>query len=402
MRRYQLLNLALIGLLAVACGSVHGIATSSSTASASRSAPVVTAFPVPTTYPVPTTASSARLQSPCPALQPAPQFPASAPSSRSLALVTLRGSNQQVVRDITDITHATTVSTVGTIRQPQFVSATDLSYIDHVDGQDADSLMRMSVAGSAKTFVASSCQGVIVFAWSPNGSTAAYVADVTDYTSYGASELHLVAGGQNRLASSMPYLIGGCETQACANSSDVRLSYSPDGGFISLVQSFGGPNFRLWTSDGKLLKSNEPHMAYRMSAWSGTSLYFVDASGVAVWRDGVVSSFLPGVFWLRPKGSPAGGQIVYAARDRDGWAHTYVVDTASGNVRELNKARAEPAFLTSRYIWYEGERSCVAADQCDSSLPVITSGKTYIYDLQDGTETESVITGVADVWPHPA
>jgi hypothetical protein len=32
----------------------------------------------------------------------------------------------------------------------------------------------------------------------------------------------------------------------------------------------------------------------------------------------------------------------------------------------------------------------------------ITTGKTYIYDLQTGTETESIITQVFDVWPHPA
>jgi len=60
-------------------------------------------------------------------------------------------------------------------------------------------------------------------------------------------------------------------------------------------------------------------------------------------------------------------------------------------------------FLTSRYIWYEGERACVAADVCGSAPgghPL--NGKTYIYDLQTGTETESIITGVADVWPQPA
>jgi hypothetical protein len=44
----------------------------------------------------------------------------------------------------------------------------------------------------------------------------------------------------------------------------------------------------------------------------------------------------------------------------------------------------------------------VAADNCDPSFPVIATGKTYVYDLQDGTETESIITSVSDVWPHAA
>jgi hypothetical protein len=30
----------------------------------------------------------------------------------------------------------------------------------------------------------------------------------------------------------------------------------------------------------------------------------------------------------------------------------------------------------------------------------LPTGKTYIYDLQTGTETESRITAVYDVWPH--
>jgi hypothetical protein len=49
-----------------------------------------------------------------------------------------------------------------------------------------------------------------------------------------------------------------------------------------------------------------------------------------------------------------------------------------------------------------GERACVAADHCLAGYPAIASEKTYIYDLQDGTEAESVITGVYDVWPHAA
>src|SRR5260370_15664692 len=154
MRRNQHLNLALIGLLAVACGTLHGVATSPSPASASPSAPVVTGFPVPTTYPAPATASSARLQSPCPVVQPAPQFSASAPSNRNLALVTLRGGNSLTVRDITDIAHPTTVNTLGTIQQPQFVSATVLTYIDHQEGVDQENLVRVPPAGSPAISVA--------------------------------------------------------------------------------------------------------------------------------------------------------------------------------------------------------------------------------------------------------
>jgi hypothetical protein len=347
--------LAVTTLLAAACGSTTGNGTSALTPN-----------------PTPTVVQCA------------------APSNPCLALVTLRGSNNVVVRDITDFSHPKTVSNLGTIVRPQFVSGTDLSYAD------ATGLVRVPLAGSPKTVVAKSSQ-VMLFDWSPDGSTAAYVSNESS-----KSELHLVTGGQDRVVSTMPAILGGCETRSCGDRSDFRLSYSQDGHFISLVQSFGGPNFRLWSSDGKLLKSNEPGSSYGMSAWSGNGLYVVGANGVAVWRNAVASSFLPGVSWLRPKGSPGGDQIVYAARDSSGFAHTYVVDTTTTKVRELKQGRSEPVFLTARYIWYQGERACVAADQCDPSFPVVATGKTYIYDLQDGAETESVITSVADVWPHAA
>jgi len=298
-----------------------------------------------------------------------------------------------VVRDISDINHPKTVGNLGTVTtsyQAQFVSATALTYADQTA-----SIIRVPLAGSPKTVVAKSAQAMLL-TWSPDSSTLAYISN-----DFSKSQLHFVAGGQNRVATSMPPFSGGCESQSCGVASDFRLSYSQDGQLIALTQSWGGPNFRLWTSAGKLLKDNAGGI-YAMSTWSGNNLYTVDASGVVVMRDGVAASFLPGVRWLRPKGSPSGGQIIYAATDKAGWDHVYVVDTTTKKVRELKKARSEPVFLTSRYIWYQGERACLATDACDGSLPVIANGKSYIYDLQDGTEAESIITSVADVWPHAA
>lgn len=358
-------------LLAAACGSTNSPATGNVTPA--------------TTNPSPTTTSSPSQQDPCPP-----------PSNRCLALVTLRGSNSYAVRDITDISHAKTVSNLGQISLPMFVNATELSYADD------SGLVRAPLAGSPKTPLATS-QGFVsyAFAWSPDGSTVVYLTQTGS-----AMALHQVNAGVDRvLAASMPAMPAvGCETQFCSltDAWDFRLSYSPDGSSISLVDSVLSVNvFRLWTSGGKVLNSSDSQSRF-MSVWSGSSLYFRDAKGVEVWRDGVTSSFLPGLAWIRPKASPAGGQIVYETRDAQGWAHTFVVDTTTREVRELKKARSEPVFLTSRYIWYKGERSCVAADNCPSGWSVVASGKTYIYDLQAGTETESIITSVADVWPHAA
>jgi hypothetical protein len=399
----RLRGFALIALVTMSCGSVHQVATSPTTAVGTRTTP----------------ASSARLQSPCPAVQPAPQFPASALSSRNLALVTLRGSNSIIVRDITDIAHPTTVGELATMPAPvgygpslegalgQFVSATELSYLggptDDYYGLPT-SLFRISFPGLFPTTVVKGCQGVVVFAWNPSGEAVAYLIS----SDTGITVRQLTAG-RDRVLASLPFglPIGGCEVAPCpgpfqnpADKWDFRLSYSPDGAFISVVQSGISSFLRVWSSDGKLLSSSDAQ-GTNMSIWSGANLYFRDSKGVEVWRNGVVSTFLPGVEWIRPKASPDGRSIVYAARQL-GSAHVFIVDTTSGQVRDLGQGRSEPAFLTSRYIWYEAEPACVAEGTCQSSFPGIAPGKTYVYDLQDGTETESSITAVFDSWPHAA
>jgi hypothetical protein len=299
-----------------------------------------------------------------------------------------------VIRDITEITHPKTLTPTD-ISSPtaRFVSASEVSYWTN------PGLVRMQIASLSKTLVVA-CAGV--FDWSPDGTAVVYLKQ-----SDSGIDLHQLRGGQDRVLGSMPGKPAtGCASQSCVDSLDLRLFYSPDGAFISLVENWGGPSFRLWKSDGTLLKSldsaslggAEPPT---MSAWSGHSLYFRDAGGVEVWRDGAVSSFLPGVAWIHPKGSPGGGQIVYAVRGGDGLAHTFVVDAISAKVHELGKGRAEPIFLSPSLIWYQEERLCAPSDQCQVTSTAPT-GTTYIYDLQDGTESESRITAVYDVWPHPA
>jgi len=291
------------------------------------------------------------------------------------------------------------VGNLGQIPAPQFASGSLITYADGTD-------MWSEPVGGYATRMPPPFPGIGVFAWSPDGNALVFVhGDAAADTGMDVS-LWTRGGTLKALGSIPPMGAGGCETYAgCTlpNWMDFQLHFSPDGTLISLViRSFSGTVFRIWSADGKLLKINDSFGA-TMSAWSGHGLYLRDANGVSVWRNGSFSMFLPGVAWITPSASPGGGVIVYSARDSDGWAHTYVVDTATASAHELKKARTGARFLTSRYIWYQGERDCQPQDQCGAS-PAIhpLSGKTYIYDLQDGTETESIITRVYDVWPHAA
>ncbi len=381
-------------LLTVGCGSMTPTAAKLSptpTALASSvPTPVSLSSPTPTpaSHPTPKGAPASATLHSCPA-----QTAASTSSTRKLALVRLRGSDDVVVRDITDISHATTIGNLGQINVAQFVSAAEVSFA-------TDSLVCAPLTGSPVTAVTTKPGFINSFAWSPDGSSVVYLTD-----SSSGRTLHRLAGGRDQIFSgtiqSSPGV--GCETQFCSltDSWDFGLAYSPDGRTVSLLDSVLNVNvFRLWSSRGQVLNKSDSQ-SRSMSAWSGGSFYFA-GKGIEVWHAGVTSSFLPGVFWIRPKASPAGGQIVYSTRDSQGWHHTFVVDLLTKQVRELKKGASDPAFLTSRYIWYRGERLCVAADQCPSGWNVVANGKTYVYDLLTGTETESIVDQVLDVWPHPA
>lgn len=386
--------LILVGMVASACGAMRQ-PVSVSTPTKSSGSPML-GSPTPWINPSPTVASSARQSpTPCPADQPAAQFQASTNASRNLALVTLQGSNQIVVRDLTDIEHPITVGKFDqqSLALGQFVSASELSYADF------QYLIRTPFNGSSAKDAAQTCNGIFAFAWSPDGTALAYI---DDDRSSDSAYLHLVRGGEDRVVSSMPHWpIAGCEAQwACLDSSSVRLLYSPDGAYISFVQWWGGPSLRIWTADGRILNSVDRE-SETMSVWSGSTLYWRDSSGVEAWRNGSESLALPAVTWIHPSASPVGGAIVYSSRDGAGVPHVYRVDTISGVTTEIAKLRNRPTFLTPRYVWYEEERLCVPSDQCGAAA-TMPAGNTYIYDLQTGTEARSIITAVGDVWPHPA
>lgn len=300
-----------------------------------------------------------------------------------------------MLRDITDINKPFTVSSLGNQVDyaARFVNAAELS-----DATGDQGLVRMPLSGSPKTVVAR-C-GFIPFGWSPDGTSVAYMGPSPDPQ---REELHLMSSGYDRVVDStpLPAFGFGCESRGCADNWDSRLLYSPDAAYISFVKQMPVPVFRIWTSNGKLVKSADGSTA-TMSVWSGNALYWRDDKGVEVWRNGSQALLLPGVSWIRPHASPAGGQIVYETRDADySTAHVFLLDTATGKTSEIAQSRSEPAFLTPRYIWYLGEHVCSPAGSCAVG-PTGPTGVTYIYDLQSGAESQSIITDVWDVWPHPA
>jgi hypothetical protein len=345
--------------------------------------------------------------SPC--IQPTvSSFPASAPSTRNLVLAKLRGSGDQtVVRDITDITHPLTVATLdvppwrnSVFTTLQFVSATAVSYATSSDGSP-NLLMRMPLSGSLKTVVARECRPSYILAvgWSPTGQSATYLVDVGGESPF---DWRLQANGTDRsLSSAPPWCYCGNGTEEGA----VSVAFSPSGQFISMIDGVGhfGSNLQIRRIDGSLVSESTGTglgAGVTMGIWSGDTFYFRGSGDVKAWREGAITTLRAGIPWLRPKAAPGGGQIAFYTRGSDGLAKVSVIDTTSAVVKQLSdQPRIAPVFLSSRYVWYQGERLCIAGDQCVFNHTVLT-GTSYIYDLQSGLESESVITDVADVWPH--
>jgi hypothetical protein len=378
----------LAAIVLAACGTTSRVAVVSPTASAAG----------PTS---PASSSSPQLSSPPTASphQPAScafhgteTYAPSPPSTRNLAIVSLKGSNNLVVRDVTDINHATTVATLNVpSADPQFVGPGEVSWIW---SDQINNLFRSNITTGSSTQVVS-CP--VLFDWSPDGTVATYV-----WFDGKKSELRQLArGAVTGLGQLQPFPQVGCESQTCGDNWQFRLAYSPDAQYIALIETIGTAYFRVCSSAGKVLYSADSRPTATAMVWSGTGLYFRDSQGVEVWHAGTgVTAVAPGVAWIVPHASPAGGLILYTVRDASSLPHVYVLDTATSRTRELAAGADSAHFLTPRYVWYEGVRLCKPGEQTCVFGPLTATGKTYIYDLQTGSTFDSIITSVTDTWPH--
>jgi hypothetical protein len=360
--------------------------------------------------PLPTAASDARVQSPYPAQCQNPSetttFASASPTDRNLVLGRMNGSATTVVRDITDIAHPSTIGTplldlspAGRLDpwgpwRPMFIGGSEIG-----DGTDGHLGLVSIVGGQRVTVYSAQCRsGIVTYAWNNGGDYLSYVIEVPENIS-SRFEWHLVGHGTDRVLGYAPAWCH-CGGTGPADNYSLYAKFSPDGKYVSWVEdgvAVGGSDLQVRRLDGTLVGSESTGS---MSVWSGGDLYFRDGNGVERWRAGAVTLVLRTAAWIRPQASPGGGQIAYWARAQDGLGRVFVLDTSTGTSRQIStEPRMEPVFLSSRYIWYVGERTCLPTDVC-ALAQTITTGVSYVYDLQDGTESTSAIAAVYDVWPH--
>jgi hypothetical protein len=378
-------------VLASACGSQAAGPASARTPAAITAAPSPSAQSASTS---PTPAGATAL--------PAVPFTCSAPvlQGHSLALVTLRGSDRTVVRDVTDPSHGRTICTfAANLQDARFVAATKVGY--YVQGGQPDTYLYVADLTSQRSSLALAVPSGLfgsAMAWSPDGKSFSYL----DLGTSGGLEWHLVSNGSDQLlTSSAPQKL----VDTIPDQDDVYLSYSADGAYLALLQRTAvDPTGAQYASvevrraDGaQLFEQNDVTMA----TWSSRYLYFFDNSFgiVRFWQPGQPQ--LGGVGtgqWIRPASSPDGRYIVLTSLLNGGMHHAWLYDLQASTITQIaTGGRFGAIFLSQGLIWYAEETPCQST--CGPGGPPQT-GKTFIYFLASKTEAASVITRVYDTWPH--
>jgi hypothetical protein len=342
------------------------------------------------------------------------------PAGASLALVTLRGSTDVVVRDITNLSKPVSRCAFKyceqwcTSRGPdsiRFVTGTVISYI--VRSDDNHGAMYLVDLSKRKTILTRSWgpdTGYFdwVFAWSPDGSALTYFSTTQWRLRSASGDVALSPLGKD-LGYNFNF-----------NSDSRMVGFSGDGKYVALDMSIDlgtkktpagytiqkGALFKIVRlSDKKVVYSRADGT---MATWagSGANLFFRIGAGLQEW-DPVGGSRLivAGLGWTNPVASSDGRRIVYETEDANGnhfASQVRLTDQPQRSIALSSQPRMDVAFLTSTLVWFNEESRCSALcpGYGETSAGPPQTGRTFVLDLPTGTSSQSVVTSVGDAWPR--
>jgi len=313
------------------------------------------------------------------------------PAGDNLVIGTVVGDPTVVVRDIQDPANAKNLCSFDSnVLSPQFVSASSVAY-ETADNQ----IVIASLAGGPTTLVASYRTGVLgsgQYAVSPDGHSVTYLD---------GNAWRLVSPSGNRVLSTLPAVPG---RGVSPDQDDSFLSFSPDGTYVALFQTFhvGGtgetaPDQIRRASDGALVYSTS---GMTMAVWASvpSRLFFREATAnIHRWDPSAGLSSMTTLQWIRPHQSPDGRWIAYTFRTASGIGGIGFYSVQSNSVSNTTPpGRSGVKVLTNDLVWYIGERAC---STCFGGQPQPT-GVTYIYSIAGASEITSRLAAVNDAWPH--
>ena len=311
------------------------------------------------------------------------------PAGDNLVIGAVSGDPTVVVRDIQDPANAKNVCSFDpAATSPQFVSATQVAY-----ETASNELITADLATGATSLIATFGGGLGSgqYSVSPDGQSFTYLD---------GNAWHLVTTSGNKVLTTLPAAPG---RGVNPDEDDLFLSYSPDGLYIALVQTFhtGGtgataPDQVRKASDGSLVYSTS---GMTMGVWASlpSRLFMRDAGGTVHRWDPTGLSTMLALPWIGPKSSPDGRWIAYTFRTSSGLGGIGFYSVQSNSVSNTTPpGRSGVSFLTNDLVWYIGERAC---STCLGGQPTPT-GVTYIYDIAGTSEVASRLSNVYDAWPH--
>lgn len=312
------------------------------------------------------------------------------PAGDNLVIGAVSGDPTVVVRDIQDPSNAKNVCRFDpAAMSPRFISATTVAY-----ETASNELIRADLTTGSTALIATFGGGLGSgqYSVSPDGKSITYLD---------GNAWHLVTPAGNKVLTTLPAVPG---RGVNPDEDDIFLSYSPDGLYIALVQTFhtGGTGA---TAPDQVRKSSDGSLVYSttgmtMGVWASvpSRLFFRDAAGtVHRWDPSAgLSSMLP-LHWIGPKSSPDGRWIAYTFRTTSGLGGVGFYSVQSNSISNTTPpGRSGVRFLTNDLVWYVGERAC---STCLGGQPTPT-GVTYIYDIAGTSEVVSRLSAVDDAWPH--
>jgi hypothetical protein len=312
------------------------------------------------------------------------------PAGDNLVIGAVSGDPTVVVRDIQDPANAKNVCSFDpAAMSPQFVSATEVAY-----ETASNELIETDLTTGNATLIATFGGGVGSgqYSVSPDGRSVTYLD---------GNAWHLINASGNKILTTLPAVPG---RGVNPDEDDIFLSFSPDGLYIALVQTFhvGGtgataPDQVRKASDGSLVYSTT---GMTMGVWASvpSRLFFRDSGGtVHRWDPSTGLSTMLALHWIGPKSSPDGRWIAYTFRTSGGLGGVGFYSVQSNSVSNTSPpGRSGVRFLNNDLVFYVGERAC---STCLGGLPTPT-GATYIYDIAGTSEVASRLAAVFDAWPH--
>lgn len=313
------------------------------------------------------------------------------PAGDNLVIGTVVGDPVIVVRDIQDPANAKNLCTIdAAAASPQFVSQSSVAY------ETAGLQIIRADLGSSSTAVLAAYHagfGSGQYAISPDGRSVTYLD---------GNAWHLLGPSGDRVLTTLPAVPG---RGASPDEDDSYLSFSPDGKYIALFQTYhvGGsgetaPDQIRRAGDGGLVYSTS---GMTMAVWASvpSRLYFRDqnGSGMHRWDASAGVSSMLAVRWIRPRSSPDGRWIAYTFRTASSIGGVGFYSVQGNSIANTTPpGRSGVVFLTNDLVWYIGEQAC---STCFGGLPKPT-GVAYIYSIASASEVTARLSSVFDAWPR--